>query len=90
MGEWEYLKLDKVLTVLYGKDHSKVGDGDIPVYGSGGIFKYTVSYNAENKCRAAVVAEQDQSGCILAADLLAFVKICDNFCTTWVATDQSK
>lgn len=37
---WGYVKLDKVLTVLYGKDHSKLEDGDIPVYGSGGIMRY--------------------------------------------------
>ena len=37
---WGYVKLDKVLTVLYGKDHSKLEDGDVPVYGSGGIMRY--------------------------------------------------
>ena len=38
--DWGYVKLDKVLTVLYGKDHSKLEDGDVPVYGSGGIMRY--------------------------------------------------
>lgn len=38
--DWEYMKLDKVLTVFYGKDHSKLEDGNIPVYGSGGIMRY--------------------------------------------------
>ncbi|MBP3480581.1 MAG: restriction endonuclease subunit S [Clostridia bacterium] len=37
---WEYKKLDKIITVCYGKDHSKVEDGSIPVYGSGGIMRY--------------------------------------------------
>lgn len=37
---WKYAKLDKVFTVCYGKDHSKIGDGTIPVYGSGGIMRY--------------------------------------------------
>ena len=38
--DWEYMNLDKVLTVFYGKDHSKLEDGNIPVYGSGGIMRY--------------------------------------------------
>ena len=38
--DWKYMKLNKVLTVFYGKDHSKLEDGDIPVYGSGGIMRY--------------------------------------------------
>lgn len=37
---WEYKKLDKLLDVRYGKDHKKVGDGDIPVFGSGGLMRY--------------------------------------------------
>ena len=37
---WEYLRLDKVVTVFYGKDHSKLELGDIPVYGSGGLMRY--------------------------------------------------
>ena len=37
---WEFMKLSKVLTVFYGKDHSKLEDGNIPVYGSGGIMRY--------------------------------------------------
>ncbi len=37
---WKVMKLDKILTVKYGKDHSKIEDGDIPILGSGGIMRY--------------------------------------------------
>lgn len=33
-------RLDEVITVKYGKDHKKLADGLIPVYGSGGIMRY--------------------------------------------------
>ena len=38
---WESVKLDKLLEVKYGKDHKKLDEGTIPVYGSGcsGIIK---------------------------------------------------
>ena len=29
-----------VLTIKYGKDHKQLADGDIPIYGSGGIMRY--------------------------------------------------
>lgn len=37
---WKVMKLDKILTVRYGKDHSKIEDGDIPILGSGGIMRF--------------------------------------------------
>ncbi len=37
---WEYRKLDKLLDVRYGKDHKNIGDGEIPVFGSGGIMRF--------------------------------------------------
>lgn len=37
---WKIVKLEKVLDVRYGKDHSKIEDGDIPILGSGGIMRY--------------------------------------------------
>lgn len=37
---WEIVKMEKVLYVRYGKDHSKIEDGDIPILGSGGIMRY--------------------------------------------------
>lgn len=33
-------KLSDVCTVKYGKDHKRIADGRIPVYGSGGIMRY--------------------------------------------------
>lgn len=40
MMEWKQYKLGDVLTIKYGKDHKKLADGLIPVYGSGGIMRY--------------------------------------------------
>jgi type I restriction enzyme S subunit len=32
--------LSDILTVCYGKDHKRLGDGKLPCYGSGGIMRY--------------------------------------------------
>ena len=40
MAEWKEYKLGDVLTIKYGKDHKQLADGDIPIYGSGGIMRY--------------------------------------------------
>jgi type I restriction enzyme S subunit len=40
MSEWKELKLGEVLKINYGKDHKKLADGNIPLYGSGGIMRY--------------------------------------------------
>lgn len=37
---WRTEKLAKVCEVKYGKDHKHLGDGNIPVYGSGGIMRF--------------------------------------------------
>lgn len=37
---WEDVKLHDLLVVKYGKDHKKLADGNIPVFGSGGIMRY--------------------------------------------------
>jgi len=42
--EWEKCKLSDVLEIKYGKDHKKLADGNIPVYGSGGIMRYADSF----------------------------------------------
>src|SRR5690606_22286614 len=36
----ELKPLGEVLRIKSGKDHKPLGDGDIPVYGSGGIMRY--------------------------------------------------
>lgn len=36
----EYKALSEVLRIKNGKDHKTLGDGDVPVYGSGGIMRY--------------------------------------------------
>ena len=40
MEEWKEYKLGEILTIKYGKDHKQLADGDIPIYGSGGIIRY--------------------------------------------------
>lgn len=37
---WPLGHLSDLITVRYGKDHKKLGDGPFPVYGSGGIMRY--------------------------------------------------
>jgi len=37
---WKIEKLGELIDVKYGKDHRALSDGDIPVYGSGGIMRY--------------------------------------------------
>ncbi|GAB6645284.1 TPA: restriction endonuclease subunit S [Streptococcus suis] len=43
-------KLGEVAKIRYGKDHKKLDDGNIPVYGSGGIMRYvdTVLYDKKS------------------------------------------
>lgn len=36
----EYKKLEDVLTIKNGRDYKQFGEGNIPVYGSGGIMTY--------------------------------------------------
>ena len=38
--EWGKGRLSDLVAVKYGKDHKKLADGEIPVYGSGGIMRY--------------------------------------------------
>jgi type I restriction enzyme S subunit len=37
---WEVKRLEELIEIKYGKDHKKLNDGNIPVYGSGGIMRY--------------------------------------------------
>ena len=37
---WEVKALGELMTVCNGKDHKALADGDIPVYGSGGIMRH--------------------------------------------------
>jgi type I restriction enzyme S subunit len=41
--DWEEGKLGDLIEVKYGKDHKKLNDGTIPVFGSGGIMRYAES-----------------------------------------------
>ena len=47
---WIQGHLSDLITVKYGKDHKKLGDGSYPVYGSGGIMRYVERplYNKES------------------------------------------
>ncbi len=44
MEEWKEYTLGELLKIKYGKDHKKMGVGDIPVYGSGGIMRTGDAY----------------------------------------------
>jgi type I restriction enzyme S subunit len=37
---WRVGTLDELIDIRYGKDHKRLGDGNIPVYGSGGIMRF--------------------------------------------------
>lgn len=37
---WEKKRITDLLEIKYGKDHKKLLDGNIPVYGTGGIMRY--------------------------------------------------
>ena len=37
---WKVGALEDLIEIKYGKDHKKLNDGGIPVYGSGGIMRY--------------------------------------------------
>ena len=39
-SSWPMGHLSDLITVRYGKDHKKLADGLVPVYGSGGIMRY--------------------------------------------------
>ena len=39
-NNWESKKLGEVCKIKYGKDHKHLSDGNIPVYGSGGIMRF--------------------------------------------------
>ncbi|RXJ97139.1 hypothetical protein CRU94_03255 [Arcobacter sp. AHV-9/2010] len=40
MSSWKKCKLRDILELKYGKDHKALKDGNIPVFGSGGIMRY--------------------------------------------------
>lgn len=44
----EWKRLGDVARIKNGKDHKSIGDGEFPVYGSGGIMRYADAY-AHNK-----------------------------------------
>lgn len=48
--EWEEVTLSDVMELKYGKDHKHLNDGEIPIYGSGGIMRYgdTAIYDKES------------------------------------------
>ena len=50
MSNWKTYKLSELLEIKYGKDHKHLADGEIPLYGSGGIMRYvdTPLYDQES------------------------------------------
>ncbi len=47
--DWEIGVLGDIIDVKYGKDHKKLLEGSIPVYGSGGIIRYAEKALFENE-----------------------------------------
>jgi len=45
---WTIGKLEDILVIKYGKDHKHLKDGNIPLYGSGGIMRYVEKALYEN------------------------------------------
>ncbi len=41
---WKVERVKKNVEICYGKDHKYIEDGDIPIYGSGGIMRYGNKY----------------------------------------------
>ena len=48
-GGWANLKYKDVLNIKYGKDHKSLSDGEIPVYGTGGIMRYVDKFLYEGE-----------------------------------------
>lgn len=44
MSNWKTYKLKDLVSIRYGKDHKHLSDGNIPVYGSGGVMRYASDY----------------------------------------------
>ena len=42
-------RLGDLIDIKYGKDHKKLADGTIPVYGSGGVMRYANEYLYDNE-----------------------------------------
>ncbi len=40
----EFKRLSEIVRIKNGKDHKTLGDGEFPVYGSGGIMRYADTY----------------------------------------------
>jgi type I restriction enzyme S subunit len=40
LEKWRTVRLSDVAKIKYGKDHKKLSEGNIPVYGTGGIMRY--------------------------------------------------
>ena len=43
-NDWKEFKLSDICQIKYGRDHKDLDNGNIPVYGSGGIMRYVGSF----------------------------------------------
>lgn len=41
---WKIMRISELLEIKYGKDHKNIQDGNIPIYGSGGVMRYGCKY----------------------------------------------
>jgi len=75
--DWEEKKLGEVLTIGSGKDYKHLNEGDIPVYGSGGLMTYVDQflYEGESVCigrKGTINKPQFMSGKFWTVDTLFY------------------
>lgn len=49
-GDWEEKKIGNILKICHGKDYKHLVDGNVPVYGTGGIMTYVNEYLCDWPC----------------------------------------
>lgn len=49
LNNWKTIKLGDVAKIKYGKDHKKLEEGNVPVYGTGGLMRYVDTALYEKK-----------------------------------------
>ncbi len=49
MSNYKTFKLKELVDIRYGKDHKHLSEGDIPVYGSGGIMRFASDFLYDKK-----------------------------------------
>ena len=48
-AEVAWVPLEQVVKIKHGKDWKKLGDGDVPIYGSGGIMGFVDTFSVTTR-----------------------------------------